>query len=104
MPAYWDAAGRSPNAGHTHTVIQRQIDAADRQIDQLVYELYCLADDEIALVEEATQQVPPAGLNGRRAIVQGADLGTRQLTTMPKPQRGALGVGKPLRISAPFQG
>jgi len=36
------------------TQIQRQIDATDRQIDQLVYELYGLTDDEIALVEEAT--------------------------------------------------
>jgi len=33
--------------------IQRQIDAADRQIDQLVYELYGLTDDEIRIVEEA---------------------------------------------------
>ena len=35
-------------------VIQRQIDATDRQIDQLVYELYGLTDEEIAIVEEAT--------------------------------------------------
>ncbi len=34
--------------------IQRQIDATDRQIDQLVYELYGLTDDEIRIVEEAT--------------------------------------------------
>jgi len=32
-------------------VIQRQIDATDRQIDQLVYQLYGLTDAEIALVE-----------------------------------------------------
>lgn len=36
------------------TGIQRQIDATDRQIDQLVYELYELTDDEIEIVEEAT--------------------------------------------------
>ena len=36
------------------TSIQRQIDATDRQIDQLVYELYGLTDDEIRIVEEAT--------------------------------------------------
>ncbi len=36
------------------TAIQRQIDATDRQIDQLVYELYGLTDDEIRIVEEAT--------------------------------------------------
>lgn len=33
--------------------IQRQIDATDRQIDTLVYELYGLTSDEIALVQSA---------------------------------------------------
>jgi len=33
------------------TAIQRQIDATDRQIDALVYELYGLTDEEIAIVE-----------------------------------------------------
>jgi hypothetical protein len=33
--------------------IQRQIDATDRQIDTLVYELYGLTSDEIAVVENA---------------------------------------------------
>ena len=44
--------------GHTpsdKTAIQRQIDAACRQIDQLVYELYGLTDEEIGIVEGATQ-------------------------------------------------
>jgi hypothetical protein len=31
------------------------IAATDREIDQLVYELYGLTDKEIALVEEATE-------------------------------------------------
>jgi hypothetical protein len=35
------------------TVFQRQIDATDRQIDQLVYELYGLSDAEIKIVEAA---------------------------------------------------
>jgi hypothetical protein len=35
--------------------LQRRIDATDRQIDRLVYELYGLTDDEIKIVEEATQ-------------------------------------------------
>jgi len=34
--------------------IQRQMEAMDRQIDQLVYALYGLTADEIALVEAAT--------------------------------------------------
>jgi len=36
-------------------LIQRQIDAADKQIDQLVYEFYGLSEEEIRIVEEATK-------------------------------------------------
>lgn len=36
---------------HVRTVLQRQIEATDRQIDALVYELYGLTADEIAVVE-----------------------------------------------------
>lgn len=35
---------------------QRQIDATDLQIDQLVYELYSLTVAEIRIFEEATQR------------------------------------------------
>ena len=38
-------------ASHDKTHIQRQIDATDRQIDKLVYELYGLTEEEIAIVE-----------------------------------------------------
>jgi hypothetical protein len=41
-------------SGHACTVIERQIEATDRQIDQLVYQLYGLTDAEIALVEAGT--------------------------------------------------
>jgi len=37
--------------GYEQTLIQRQIDATDRQIDKLVYELYDLTEDEIKIVE-----------------------------------------------------
>jgi len=37
--------------GHESTSIQRQIEATDRHIDQLVYKLYKLTPEEIALVE-----------------------------------------------------
>jgi hypothetical protein len=52
----WDMENEQGFAepGHARTVIERQIEATDRQIDQLVYELYGLTDDEIRLVEEAT--------------------------------------------------
>ena len=35
------------------TRLQREIEATDRQIDQLVYELYGLTEEEIKIVEEA---------------------------------------------------
>ncbi|CAN5640393.1 hypothetical protein BH20ACT11_BH20ACT11_15450 [soil metagenome] len=35
-------------------MIGHQISAADRQIDRLVYELYGLSEEEVAVVEEAT--------------------------------------------------
>ncbi len=34
--------------------IQREMEATERQIDQLVYQLYGLTDAEIAIVEAAT--------------------------------------------------
>ena len=36
---------------HVKTVLQRQIEGTDRQIDRLVYELYGLTAEEIAVVE-----------------------------------------------------
>jgi len=40
---------------HEKSLIQRQIEATDRQIDQLVFELYGLTNEEICIVEEATK-------------------------------------------------
>ena len=37
------------------TRMQRQIDATDKQIDKLVYELYDLTPEEIQIVETATK-------------------------------------------------
>jgi hypothetical protein len=34
------------------TLLQRQIDATDRQIDRLVYDLYGLTEEEIRIIEE----------------------------------------------------
>jgi hypothetical protein len=39
---------------HEKTVIQRQIEVTDREIDNLVYELYGLTEEERRIVEEAT--------------------------------------------------
>ena len=35
--------------------LRRRIEATDRRIDQLVYELYGLTDEEIRIVEAATK-------------------------------------------------
>ena len=40
---------------HERTLLQRQIEATDRQIDTLVYELYGLTEEEIKIVEEAAK-------------------------------------------------
>jgi hypothetical protein len=38
---------------HVKSILQRQIDATDKQIDRLVYELYELTEEEIGIVEGA---------------------------------------------------
>ena len=40
---------------HEKSFIQRRIDATDKQIDRLVYELYGLTKEEIRIVEEGTK-------------------------------------------------
>jgi hypothetical protein len=45
------ATARAP---HDKTVLQSRIDATDRQIDRLVYELYGLTEEEVRIVEEGT--------------------------------------------------
>ncbi len=37
----------------TKTILQRQIETTDRQIDRLVYKLYELTEEEIRIVEES---------------------------------------------------
>jgi hypothetical protein len=37
-------------------ILQRQIQATDRQIDQLVYRQYGLTDQEVALIENSTSE------------------------------------------------
>lgn len=37
---------------HEQTSLKRQIDAADRRIDRLVYDLYGLTEEEIRIVEK----------------------------------------------------
>ncbi len=46
------AAAKTPDA---QARLQRQIDATDRQIDRLVYELYGLTEEEIGIVESSAK-------------------------------------------------
>jgi hypothetical protein len=43
-----------PQTPQAKTMLNRQIEATDRQIDRLVYELYGLTDEEIKIVESKT--------------------------------------------------
>jgi hypothetical protein len=45
------AEAKTPQAKN---MFQRQIEATDKQIDQLVYKLYDLTDDEIKIVDAET--------------------------------------------------
>jgi len=45
----------SPGPEHERTLISRRIEATDRQIDRLVYELYGLTEEEIGIVEAASR-------------------------------------------------
>ena len=44
----------SATVPHDKEALQRQIDATDRQIDKLIYELYGLTEEEIKIVEGGT--------------------------------------------------
>jgi hypothetical protein len=45
----------SSGTDHDRTLLARRIEATDRQIDRLVYELYDLTDEEIGIVEAAAK-------------------------------------------------
>ena len=45
----------SAGPDHDRTLLARRIEATDRQIDRLVYELYGLTEEEIELVEAASR-------------------------------------------------
>jgi len=46
--------GSAANNPERNTRLQREIDATDRQIDELVYELYGLTEEEIEIVGDET--------------------------------------------------
>jgi len=45
----------SAGPDHEKTLLARRIEATDRQIDRLVYELYGLTEEEIGLVEAGSK-------------------------------------------------
>ena len=47
------APSRPRGTGHQNTLVERQIEATDGQIDRLVCELYGLKEEEIGTVEDA---------------------------------------------------
>ncbi|MGC1275022.1 MAG: DNA methyltransferase [Planctomycetaceae bacterium] len=49
-----NSRSRSAKTSHQRAVLQRQVEATEREIDALVYQLYGLTDAEIAIVEAAT--------------------------------------------------
>ena len=49
------AATRTDRDPDTSGLIQRQIDATDRKIDKLAYELYNLTEKEIKIVEDSSR-------------------------------------------------
>ena len=51
-----DLHERLPKASNEHeiTLLERRIRTTDNQIDALVYELYDLTEEEIAIVEQAS--------------------------------------------------
>jgi hypothetical protein len=64
-------------AEHERTLLLRHITAIDRQIDQLVYELYGLTDEEVRIVEEATSEEPsgtPACTSSPGLVISGLGL------------------------------
>ena len=46
---------RGARTDHQRTLLQRQIDATDKEVGHLAYDLYGLTDDEVRIVEEATR-------------------------------------------------
>ena len=42
---------QTAKTSHDKTVLQRQVDATDNQLNRLVYDLYDLTEEEIAIVE-----------------------------------------------------
>jgi len=50
----WVVRLPAANTSERKTPLQREIEATDRQIDQLVYKLYGLTEEEIKIAEEAT--------------------------------------------------
>ncbi len=52
----WKVALRAAKTEHEQTVLHRQIAATDRELDQLVYELYDLTQEEIKVVEGASRE------------------------------------------------
>ena len=54
-PSSHQPCASSPSTPTARQLLEREIAATDRMIDQLVYQLYDLTEEEIKIVEEATK-------------------------------------------------
>ena len=69
-------------------LIERQIDAIERQIDQTVYELYGLNEAEIKIIEQGDEPLPePASIPGQEAGSANAAPTRRTVRAKKKPTR-----------------
>ena len=56
LESYRAASYKEAHVPQVKTQLEREIKYTDDQIDQLVYELYGLTEEEIKIVEEATER------------------------------------------------
>ncbi len=86
------------------TLIQRQINTIDRQIDQFVYELYGLTEAEIKIIEEVpkpSDQEPVETVPSEEPIEKKQSIRARKPTArkkVPKKRRAANGNSKQKKI------
>jgi type I restriction-modification system DNA methylase subunit len=88
------------------TLLQRQIDATDRQIDTLVYELYGLNEAEIKIVEEATgtPSHEDAGVNVSDGDSQTSRTRTKKTRVQNRPPKNGATRAKKARQKARQKG
>ena len=78
------------NAPHDQTRLQRQIEATDWEIDRLVYDLYELTDEEIAIVEGT-------------AVASSEEVCDNDVHERPNPTQSGTGYDQTAPVASPTQ-